>query len=215
MYSDRAIQLLQAAEHALRQMISEALDAKAYRDVGILADAANTVAALSLKLGEPAGGAPETITTPTAEVQQAMGGSSAAPAVHASAPTQTGRTNAATRRGVYPRFFRDGDRLVKVAWSKKERRTYEHRAPQEIIATLIDVIKKRKGEGKIFEADDILPLTNSNGENYPSYQSYLALAWLRDVGVVIKRGRDGYILKAGTAHREALARLWLALPTED
>lgn len=215
MYSARVIQVLQAAEHALRQIIGEALDAKAYRDVATLANAANTVAALSLNLAEP-GGVSKTTMTPTADVHQVIGGVSAAPALHPSVPTPTGRSSsAATRRGVYPRFFRDGDRLVKVAWSKKERRTYEHRAPQEIVATLIEVIKKRKGEGKIFDADDILPLTNSNGENYPSYQSYLALAWLRDVGVVIKKGRDGYILKPGTAQREALARLLLALSTQD
>ena len=112
----------------------------------------------------------------------------------------------------YPLFLRDGDRLVKIAWSKRERAEYEHRAPQRVIQILIDTVRKKKGEGKLFEATDILPMKDSaTRQEIPSYQAYLALAWLRHVGLVSKKGRAGYVLKAA-ASPERVAELWEVLP---
>lgn len=201
-YTDKAIEALRAAEATLRDIITQALATKAYRDLAKVAGAADTVAALVSELDSSA---PAAMPVSTLSVQAPQ--SQPHRAVRAS--------NVASRRAGYPRFLRDGDRLVKVAWSKKERKPYEHRAPQAIIQTLIDAVRKRKGEGKLFEAADVLPLATANGEEYPSYQSYLALGWLRHVGIVAKRGREGYILRPGTATPAKLDGLWVSLPTED
>ena len=48
-------------------------------------------------------------------------------------------------------------------------------------------------KGKIFVVDDLLPVHDAAGEELPSYQVYLALAWLRQAGIVEKKGRDGYV----------------------
>lgn len=201
-YTDKAVEALRAVETTLRDIITEALAKKAYRDLVKVAGAADTVAALVSELDNSAPVAPP-VSLPSIQDPQGQRHR----AIRAS--------NVASRRGEYPRFLRDSDRLVKVAWSKKERKPYEHRAPQAIIQTLIDAVRKRKGEGKLFEAVDVLPLATANGEEYPSYQSYLVLGWLRHVGIVAKKGREGYILRPGAATPTKLDGLWASLPTED
>jgi hypothetical protein len=115
----------------------------------------------------------------------------------------------------YPRFKRDGDRLIKVAWSKRDRDEYEHRAPGRVVQMLVDTIRKKKGDGRIFEATDVMPIKDpSTRQEVPSYQSYLALAWLRHEGLVTKKGRDRYMLKAA-ATPERIGELWEALPTDS
>lgn len=206
-YIDRAVQVIKGAETALRDIIAQALTANAYGELSKVASVADTVAAL---IGELDAGARSTVPVDepagTPAIQQTPTSTQAA--VRANPP-------AASRRNAYPRFLRDGDRLLKVAWSKKERQPYEHRAPQAVIQTLLNAIRQRKGEGKLFQAADVLPLNNANGEEYPSYQSYLALSWLRHVGIVTKKGREGYVLKKGAATPDQISRLWTSLPTGD
>jgi len=113
-------------------------------------------------------------------------------------------------RTPYPQYLRDGERLVKRAWSKKERQPYEHKAPREVVTVLLTAIRKIKGEQRPFEAADIMPLLRENAEEYPSYQSYLALGWLRYAGAIAK-GRDGYLLKRGW-DADRVAESWDALP---
>ena len=120
-----------------------------------------------------------------------------------------------TKRGAYPRFLRDQDNLVKIAWSKKKRKPYEHRAPKVIIHELLAAVRKQKGEGKLLQAADVLPLTHGNSEEYPSYQPYLALTWLRQAGLIAKRGRSGYVLKSGVATPENIESLWTSLATAE
>lgn len=209
-YTDRAVEALRAAEAALRDIITQALAAKAYRDLAKVAAAADAVAAL---ISELSGGVPVATPVSPSAAQEPENLRASTSASNRATAART--SNAASRRIGYPRFLRDGDRLVKVAWSKKERKPYEHRAPQAIIQTLIDAVRKRKGEGKLFEAANVLPLVTESGEEYPSYQSYLALAWLRHVGIVAKKGRDGYILKRGVATSQKLEELWAILPVGD
>ena len=40
--------------------------------------------------------------------------------------------------------------------------------------------------------EDVLPLGYAGGKEIPSYQAYLALAWLRSVEAIRKDGREGY-----------------------
>lgn len=109
----------------------------------------------------------------------------------------------------YPQFYRHGDRLVKRAWSKKERQPYEHKAPREIVEVLLGAIRKYGGDQQPFEAGDIMPLVDSNGNEYPSYQAYLVLGWLRSVGAIAK-GRTGYLLKREWT-TERVAHSWDSL----
>ena len=204
-YRDRAIQALRRAEADLRGIIADALAANAYADLANLANMAESVSGM---IAEFSSG----LLVPRLSRAALTDG----PSHNQEEPSpKSGRLVKGRGRDSFPKFQREGDKLLKIAWSKKERRPYEHRAPQAVIQTLIDAIRKRKGEGKLFEANDILPLLSATGEEYPSYQSYLALSWLRHVGVVTKKGREGYVLKPKAANSENIHRLWVSLPNND
>ena len=100
----------------------------------------------------------------------------------------------------YPRFFKDGDSLVKVGWSKKEGNEYEHKAPKSAITALAAALNQAGQRKRRFTVDQLLPVRNpTSGEDVPDYQIYLALAWLRDcVKLVDQHGRQGYTLKPGS-----------------
>lgn len=231
-YRDRAVETVQAAEQKLRSdlrpIILEAVEAEAYGDVAAIARIAAALSTLVMQVrSDSYGPAPE---LPSLDELFAANRQTTQEPVPEPAPGPEDQQQRRLLRaalpppppprprrvaGDYPRFFRDGDRLVKVAWSKKERRPYEHRAPRAAVQTLLDAIKKRKGEGKQFEAADVLPLVTPTGEEYPSYQSYLALSWLRHIGVVTKVGREGYVLKPKVATPEKLDELWSGLAASD
>ena len=214
-YRNRAIAALRAAEKTLgvelREILSEAVGAHAYADVAYIAQIAD---GLSKALGQ-FGGSLEDIEPAATPTGLKLLGPDWPESVRASAEEQVAELSRVhlrgTRKDRYPQFFKDGDRLVKVAWSKKERQPYEHRAPKEIVDVLLDAIRKRRGDKKSFEASDILPLRNPKGEEYPSYQSYLALAWLRHAGAVVKR-RGQYVLKRECSN-ERVMQFWKELPS--
>ena len=189
-----ALAVLRGAEGDLRKLIQEALQQGRYQDVSAIAALADAIARLSGSEGEAHEADPE---TPSRRDEPPPAGS----------PTRRPLSARA-----YPRFERNGDQLVKFAWSKRNRAEYEHRAPREVVQVLIKSIEKKKGEGAKFEAPEVLPLQDAAHRDVPSYQAYLALAWLRQEGVIVKHGRDKYVLKPGISTRERIAELWDALP---
>jgi hypothetical protein len=197
--------ILSHAHDELRELLGRALQDHSYDDVVRIARIAEQVSRLLDRNGSAT-----TATYSAAEgVATAADYGTSEGAEHVAAVRPSGRPR--SRHRTLPRFERDDDRLVKVAWSKRDRREYEHRAPREIVSFLLDAIRRNKGEGAVFESQHVLPLVE-NGREIPSYQAYLALAWLREEGIVKKKGRNGYILKPNTATSERIDELWQALP---
>src|SRR5262249_22934714 len=93
----------------------------------------------------------------------------------------------------YPKFVREGDSLVKIGWSKRERKPYEHKAPRNVLRALVQALVRVGTGGERFTVDGILPLKHGGAE-IPDYQTYLTLAWLRSVGLITQHGRQGYSL---------------------
>lgn len=110
----------------------------------------------------------------------------------------------------YPRFARSRTELVKIGWSKKEKKEYLHRAPWPVLELLCQQLNTRGSDE--FTSDDVLPLLEGDGVEVPSYQSYLCLAWLRDSGLIIKDGRQGYLVPQGVDLLEEAAKAWKDLP---
>lgn len=94
-------------------------------------------------------------------------------------------------KNAYPRFRRDGSYLVKVGWSKKSRQEYEHRALADVVLAIAAGLDDRAIEGRTVSADELAPAT-ADGQEIPSYQLYLALAWLRSERLLNRIGRKGY-----------------------
>lgn len=168
--------------------MTAAVNAEAFSDVTAMARVAESLACLT---GELRGAQPKEAQQPdTPERPHSVLSEDVA-------HERRGKVTTLTPRETYPQYYREGDhRLVKRAWSKKEGQPYEHRAPREIVDALLEAIRKRQGDRKPFEAGEIMPLYQKSGEEYPSYQAYLALGWLRHVGALAK-GRAGYLLKPG------------------
>lgn len=193
MPTQKLLDILARTENELREFIKEQLLGGSYADIAWAARVADTLAQLKAATG----------TQDVAGFQPLPTDSSSE------------RPSSAKRRPAkdYPLFARDGDKLIKTAWSKRERAEYEHRAPRRVVELLIAAILKKKGEGRKFEATDLLPVRDPDTRHeVPSYQSYMALAWLRSGGLITKKGRNGYLLKTGGGSAERVEQLWTALP---
>ena len=97
------------------------------------------------------------------------------------------------RKGEYPKFLADGDYLKKIGWSKRKGVEYEQRAHKCVVDHLLQRIGDHPKER--FQMDEVLPVYDPDaGQEIPSYQVYLALAWLRSANLAQKHGNEGYSL---------------------
>ena len=94
----------------------------------------------------------------------------------------------------YPKFTVRDDTLVRIGWSKKEKREYQHKVPKSLfdltIKTMGDLAKSRNGP---FMAEEIVEHINeNNSESVPGYQVYVVIGFLREKGCIKQEGREGY-----------------------
>lgn len=122
-------------------------------------------------------------------------------------PIQTTRKSIKSK---YPKFFIKRGILHKVGWSKKEKQEYVHKISKEVFGRTIAVIKELVKEHKgPFLADQVVEKAEKLGSSIPVYQVYIALALLRDRGIVQREGRDGYVATSGVV--DLAHNLWLEL----
>lgn len=125
---------------------------------------------------------------------------------------QLGGQRKRNRLGEYPRFFKSGDNLIKVGWSKTDKAEYEHKCPRKVLSILISSYLSAGGNGKRFSMDDVLPLTDpTDGSELPAYQAYVALAWLKSLGFVQQHGRQGYSIRKGLNFTSKVENAWNSL----
>jgi hypothetical protein len=173
----------------------EALDARAYDDVA-------AIASISRRLHGLVGRDAEETNDFADEVNLGDGST-------AQRGSTRRRVRARRQKGAYPKFLRDGDRLVKVGWSKKEQAEYQHRAPRKAIDALVVALAGVGADE--FAMDSILPIVDDHGAEVPSYQAYLGLAWLRSWGAVRRESRGGYVVHPQRLMDSELASRWQAL----
>jgi hypothetical protein len=200
-----AQKILGDTEVALRELIQRALFAEQYSYVASIARIADTIA--QLRRGD-GGESPATTRTSSANgSDESSHPDSASSRVAPKSPR--GRRQ---RAAEFPRFERDGDKLVKIGWSKRDERVYEHRAPREVVFLVSTAISTKVKPKAVFTMDQILPVNDEAGAEVPSYQAYLALAWLRSLGLVQRKGKEGYALANGALDNSKLQRLWNSVP---
>lgn len=188
-----AVEILRSAEKRLADRARAALDEHRYADVKELAEISHRVRDLILSLQKPEA---EESGLPNESGQRTR--------------PKEGRTPSnrpyPRKRKPYPKFARDGDRLVKIGWSKKDGAEYHHKAPQEVIERMSS--KLRSLSGHAFSMEEVLPISNGNGEELPSYQAYLVLAWLRSWECVRKGGRGEYKADPAKLDGEVINQWW-------
>jgi hypothetical protein len=205
---DKAKRVLAEAQNSLRELMEAGIRQHRYGEVAEIAGLAEGLSRLLV-------GSNGWVRDPAVHMAPARMTARAPEARNQSEPAQPSpaRPKATSKdKAEYPRFERDGDRLVKVGWSKKHKDEYEHRAARETVIAVVRHIASRVKSGQVFDVEGLLPILDSAGGEVPAYQVYLTLSWLRSVGAVEKKGRDGQILRDGSIGSGGLDKLWQAVP---
>jgi hypothetical protein len=210
-YVQPAISAIREAETALSNLIQRAMQSRDYFEARRLVDAVANISLALAALEPPAKNAP----TGPAIGELASCGTDSDHGRDALPDRENGpawkRTSKA-RLPPFPRFERDADRLVKIGWSDKEKRSYEHRVALDIVRDLCQFLAEIGTERRVFKIGKLARISASDGTQIPTYQTYLVLKWLQRVGAVSRRGNDGYVVKDGELSPGRLEEHWFATP---
>lgn len=197
-YLASAADALQNAEESLRDLAAKAATGGDYASVMLIASWAQAVK--DIPGGKPTG------CSDRAGIAIANG--SRRVFVSAKASKRTGRKKSSDE---YPKFFRHGDQLIRVAWSKRDRSEYQHKTSQAILRQFADTLSSAGKEGRVFSTDEILPLQDVDGQPVPAYQVYVCIALLKQAGLIDQHGRQGYSLTRGEDLKKAIDSIWRSL----
>lgn len=195
----RAAAVLQQAEANLRGLVSEAAASGDYASVVQIAAWARTVS----EMVRAAPGQPAKSKAPAPHPQKKSG--KAAPV-----PRRTPRPAVEE----YPKFFRQGDQLIRIAWSKKEKKEYQHKTPLPVLRSLTKAMANIGTDGRVFATDQFLPIRDDDGEEVPSYQAYVGIALLKQTGLIDQHGRQGYSIPRLSEFKDAVESVWKKLPEQ-
>jgi hypothetical protein len=205
MNSDTAITVLEECEKGLRQAAAAALTEGNYGQARQIMAWAENVASMAMVAR----------STSAAEKAAGGGGAGAMRALEAGSEAHdgAGRTEEGEARLLsdeYPRFMRRGDELVKVGWSKSDGTEYQHRAPRRAVDAVVNKLNALAYRGEAFASEKISPLKDSvTGTIFPTYQIFVALGWLRKLGLVKQEGRkSGYTVRKDVSLPEEVAQAW-------
>lgn len=194
----RAYHVVRAAHGEIQKLITESVAAQNYEDVALLASIARSL------LNTTGPTADAQVPTPEAERSTFEGSPSSSPSAPIAATIKT-----LSPTSGFPRFEREGNRLVKIGWSKKDKATYEHKTPVSAVMAVSDAMAAKNGK---FEMDQVLPVKDAEQSDVPSYQAYIVLAWLRHEGVVQRNGNDGYSANRSMLNHDVITKKLNMLP---
>ncbi|MER3415082.1 MAG: hypothetical protein C4297_02580 [Gemmataceae bacterium] len=201
----QAAEVIGRAETEIRQLLLDCAREGAYEEVALLADLARQLRRLVEHAASP-NGPPIDPANPGA-----LANASAQPRSRSHRTAPTGKPPSAD----YPRFFRSRDELVKIGWSKKRKAEYRHKAPSAVVRLVARALQARGTGGEQFTFEELLPIRDPQTKSeVPSYQAYLALAWLRKENLVVQHGRQGYSLRPDINLADAVEERWKLLPGE-
>lgn len=118
-------------------------------------------------------------------------------------------------RGGYPKFHVEHDTLVKSAWSKTKGSEYEHRAPVAQVEAVVNTVRDIVRTKAVFTADEVHKRIEVTDDEVPSYQIYLALAWLRSIGILGRSGRANFVIKDQLSLSKPIDTLLESTTVED
>jgi hypothetical protein len=220
MSANRGLDALQECESRLRGLLTEAAAAGDYQAVMQLTEWARGVAAVK-SLRPPTNWAgPDCLLPSDNEGNGANRVSSSVRAATGRSTRRRKKNSGQRARGkrksvaaAYPKFARLQNDLVKIGWSKKAKREYQHKAPRRVVDAIVDRLVEVGTDGQIFTTEQLLPLRDQDGDSeIPLYQVYACLAWLRSIGVVSQHGRRGYSTVRDRDASALIEALWSELP---
>lgn len=186
---------LLAAEQRLRSLMGAAVQNGRYLEVARLADMAQALEQIS-KLADIAPGR-NVSTQVKSDVPARRTSKSEAPKTK---PHEE-----------FPKFARDGDQLIKIGWSKRNKSEYEHKVLRTAALSVYLQLGERTDSGG-FKMEELLPIKMTDGSDVPSYQSYLVLAWLRHFQLVEKLGKNSYQWMIEGIDDASFQKVWESTP---
>jgi hypothetical protein len=201
-HARRAADVLRHAESTLRELVSKAATGGDYACVVKIAAWAQAVGDIVKQASSE--DSPASVPRPVA----------------AAAPRAPAKVNGSHRKSpsaatdAYPKFFRQGEQLLRIAWSKKEKKEYQHKATHSALAALADAMVKLGKDGRIFSTDDFLPINDSDGTEIPAYQAYVGIALLKQTALIDQHGRQGYSIPRPAEFKSDIEAVWMKLPEQ-
>ena len=196
-YEKRAAEILGNAEKELRKLIAEAASSGDYESVAKLAETASSTRYVHGNRSS------------TASLQRN------GVATGAKKATKRKAKRRSSKKATYPKFATANESLIKIAWSKAKKSEYRHKSPRAALHALSRSMDLEFESTELISMESMLPIANQeSGSEFPDYQSYLCLAWLRDIGVVEQQGRDGYRKSTNKTIFEAANEAWKTLPND-
>lgn len=199
--ADRAAELLRQTEVRLRSLLSEAATSADYSSVVQIASWARTLRDLTKS-------APSRDGSPAVAFPIQKPGKIAA-------ETPLRKDSSRHYQESYPRFSRQGDQLIRVAWSKREKKEYRHKASHATLKALVTAMSEKGADGRVFSTDEVLPVHDStDGSKVPDYQAYVVISLLKQTGLIDLHGRQGYSIPRIAQFKEDVEAVWKKLLAE-
>jgi hypothetical protein len=121
------------------------------------------------------------------------------------------RSPRSAKKQEYPLFFRRGEQLIRVAWSKRDKQEYQHKSSHSGLKALARAMAKVGADGRVFSTEDFLPIQHEDGSEIPNYQAYAGIALLKQGGLIDQHGRQGYSIANIADFPEAVEAIWKRL----
>jgi hypothetical protein len=112
----------------------------------------------------------------------------------------------------YPLFFRQGDQVVRIAWSKREKKEYRHKAGYAILKVLAKSMAEKGADGRVFATEQFLPVRDAQNSEVPNYQAYVGISLFKQIGLIDQHGRQGYSIPRLADFKDAVEAVWKKLP---
>lgn len=189
---ERASDLLLTTEKTLRDLVSESAMSGDYASVVRIAEWARSIREMLEGKLSPASERPR---TPAKAKLKA-------------------KSSVVRKQSDYPRFLQNGHELIRLAWSKRGKREYRHKAPYSVVQAVARAMQENGAEGRVFSTDDFLPLRDGEVADIPNYQVYVAIALFKHAGLIDQHGREGYSIRQPRDFANAVETVWKNLPKQ-
>lgn len=193
-YIKRGEKILRDAEAGLRELVAASAGSAEYQEIQQLLEWARGLNDLAGRPSSNLTGSEATLPKRTAHK-----------AVRSPSPTSD---------AAYPRFSRTENDLIRVAWSRRERREYTHKAPRRALDAVAHALQRVGANGKVFASDSFLPLNDGDGAQFPNYQIYVVLSLLKHLSIIDQHGRKGYSISRPSDLANASDAVWKRLPAQ-
>lgn len=175
--TEKIIEILNKTESDIQEVIIESAQAGDYRSVDMARATAVNIKNLRTQISNPAS---------KAEIRPAKSGTR----IEKKASTKK------RKKSDYPKFKVKNETLIRIGWSRKQRREYTHKAPRLVFEQTVKAMTalSQSGAGP-FLAENIIEQANSNeSDAIPSYQIYVVIGLLKQTNCIKQIGRDGYYI---------------------